>query len=37
MELIKFYKFMKTEPCPCGSGKKYRACCMNKKRSRITV
>lgn len=31
MELIKFYKFMKTEPCPCGSGKKYRACCMNKK------
>ncbi|WP_256930995.1 YecA family protein [Bacillus thuringiensis] len=22
---------MKTEPCPCGSGKKYRACCMNKK------
>ncbi|WP_222425370.1 YecA family protein [Bacillus tropicus] len=31
MEPIKFYKFMKTEPCPCGSGKKYRACCMNKK------
>ncbi|PFM23836.1 hypothetical protein COJ41_09380 [Bacillus thuringiensis] len=31
MEPIKFYKFMKTEPCPCGSGKKYRACCINKK------
>ncbi|OTW84239.1 hypothetical protein BK702_22630 [Bacillus thuringiensis serovar cameroun] len=31
MEPIKFYKFMKTEPCPCGSGKKYRACCFNRK------
>ncbi|MGZ9782481.1 SEC-C domain-containing protein [Bacillus pseudomycoides] len=31
MEPIKFHKFMKTEPCPCGSGKKYRACCFNRK------
>lgn len=31
MEPIKFEKFMKTEPCPCGSGKKYRACCFNRK------
>ncbi|PES71831.1 hypothetical protein CN903_29205 [Bacillus cereus] len=31
MEPIKFRQFAKTEPCPCGSGKKYRACCFNRK------
>ncbi|PEL57910.1 YecA family protein [Bacillus toyonensis] len=31
MEPIKFKQFAKTEPCPCGSGKKYRACCFNRK------
>jgi uncharacterized protein YecA (UPF0149 family) len=24
-------KFGRNEPCPCGSGKKYKKCCMNKK------
>jgi SEC-C motif len=30
MERIKMVKIMKSEPCPCGSGKKFRACCFNK-------
>ena len=24
-------KIGRNEPCPCGSGKKYKSCCINKK------
>jgi len=24
-------KIGRNDPCPCGSGKKYKKCCMNKK------
>ena len=24
-------KIGRNEPCPCGSGKKYKKCCLNKK------
>jgi len=27
----KFDKVGRNEPCPCGSGKKFKNCCMNKK------
>ena len=23
-------KIRRNDPCPCGSGKKYKKCCMNK-------
>ncbi|WP_176525723.1 SEC-C metal-binding domain-containing protein [Priestia megaterium] len=35
MENIKLEKFMKSESCPCGSGKRYKACCFNKKDKEI--
>lgn len=25
----------RNDPCPCGSGKKYKQCCMNKERPRV--
>ncbi|MED4986482.1 SEC-C metal-binding domain-containing protein, partial [Geobacillus stearothermophilus] len=24
----------RNDPCPCGSGKKYKKCCMNKQQER---
>ena len=28
---IKFKGVGRNDPCPCGSGKKYKKCCLNKK------
>ena len=28
--IVKDKKFGRNEPCPCGSGKKYKKCCINK-------
>lgn len=30
MPIVKGEKIGRNEPCPCGSGKKYKKCCMNK-------
>ena len=30
-EPVKKVKIGRNDPCPCGSGKKYKHCCMNKK------
>ena len=30
-------KIGRNEPCPCGSGKKYKYCCMNKKKDAIDL
>lgn len=27
---VREYKYSRNEPCPCGSGKKYKKCCLNK-------
>lgn len=32
---IKKIKIGRNDPCPCGSGKKYKKCCMNKSKSEI--
>ena len=29
---IKEYKIGRNEPCPCGSGKKFKNCCINKEK-----
>lgn len=26
---VLFKKFKRNDPCPCGSGKKYKKCCLN--------
>jgi uncharacterized protein YecA (UPF0149 family) len=28
-------KYQRNDPCPCGSGKKYKNCCINKQNERI--
>lgn len=28
-------KIGRNDPCPCGSGKKYKHCCLNKRRTYI--
>ena len=28
--IVKDKKIGRNEPCPCGSGKKYKKCCINK-------
>ncbi|MDF2700485.1 MAG: hypothetical protein K0Q49_2043 [Haloplasmataceae bacterium] len=32
-KLIKFDKNGRNDPCPCGSGKKYKHCCLNKNKN----
>lgn len=27
--IVKDYKIRRNEPCPCGSGKKYKKCCLS--------
>lgn len=34
--IIKPKETGRNEPCPCGSGKKYKKCCMKKKNKRLT-
>lgn len=29
-------KLGRNDPCPCGSGKKYKACCLLKKQQKVT-
>jgi uncharacterized protein len=31
------FNIARNAPCPCGSGKKYKNCCLNKKKREITV
>lgn len=35
MNLPKAVKVGRNDPCPCGSGKKYKFCCMNKEKSPV--
>lgn len=34
--IIEPKKIGRNEPCPCGSGKKYKKCCMKKQTKRLT-
>jgi uncharacterized protein YecA (UPF0149 family) len=29
-QVVKSKKIGRNDPCPCGSGKKYKKCCLNK-------
>lgn len=33
---MKQSKIQRNDPCPCGSGKKYKKCCMKKSKAEIT-
>lgn len=33
--IVKPHKIGRNDPCPCGSGKKYKFCCMNKAKSPV--
>ena len=32
IEVLNQYKIGRNEPCPCGSGKKFKNCCINKEK-----
>jgi hypothetical protein len=36
-EKVSAHKVGRNDPCPCGSGKKYKFCCMNKSKSPIDL